>query len=299
MCIENKYCAFIDILGFKENVKNFESALHYYRSYFGAYHSLDKMHDELVKAVQSALPWHQAANSSVQSCCFSDSIILSSSNWKTLLFKICNIMSFMTSSKFVFRGGIGYGKHVSETTNGDFYIVSEGLVHAVEIESSKAKYPRIVLDKSALNAIVDSAESPWDLNHMLIQSEDDLWFVNPFFLNPDIRDIHAQVKEWIEQYQGEVFVDKYLWMNDLCKFFMYKDEIRENPEAYFSGKLWDNPTGDLCEHRFFYPHIFQCGIFGQFNYSLDMGMYQRNFEENYMTIRDYPKFCVNLLSGVE
>ena len=178
MCIENKYCAFIDILGFKDRVKNFESALRYYQAYFAIYHSLEEMHDQLVKTVQSTLP-EQKEDSTVQNCCFSDSIILSSSDWKSLLFRICNIMSFMLSLKFIFRGGIGYGRHFSNTTDSNFYVVSEGLVSAVEIENSVAKYPRIVLHKSALDAITNSAESSQDLNHMLIQSEDNLWFINP------------------------------------------------------------------------------------------------------------------------
>lgn len=284
MCVENKYCAFIDILGFKNKMKNFEDALQYYQTYFSAYRGLERMHDEMVKAVQAALPGQQEDSSSVQSYCFSDSIILSSSDWKTLFFRICNTMSFMLSFGFVFRGGIGYGKHFCDTTDRDFYVVSEGLVSAVKVESSVARYPRIVLHESALNAVVDSAKSAWDLRNMLIQSEDDLWFINPFFLNPDIRDIHTRVKEWIDEFRGEAFVDKYLWMNDLCELFMHQDEIRENPGQYFEGKLWRENPEQSCEHHFFYPRIFQMGILGKFNYSLDISMYRRKYAENYMDL---------------
>lgn len=81
----------------------------------------------------------------------------------------------------MFRGGIGYGKYFSNITSQDIQIVSEGLVQAYEVESNVAKYPRIVLHESALNTILDSVSSIWDLDHMLIQSEDNLWFINPFF----------------------------------------------------------------------------------------------------------------------
>ena len=37
MEIENKFCAFIDILGFKNKTKNFENAVKYYKDYIRCY----------------------------------------------------------------------------------------------------------------------------------------------------------------------------------------------------------------------------------------------------------------------
>ena len=45
MEIENKFCAFIDILGFKNKTKNFENAVKYYKDYIRCYDlftSIDK-----------------------------------------------------------------------------------------------------------------------------------------------------------------------------------------------------------------------------------------------------------------
>ena len=47
MCIENRYCAFIDILGFKNKMKNFEDALKYDQSYFQT--SFKYIHKTLAK----------------------------------------------------------------------------------------------------------------------------------------------------------------------------------------------------------------------------------------------------------
>ena len=255
MCIEDRYCAFIDILGFKNKLKNFEEGLQYYRSYFGAYHSLEKMHDQLIESIRTSLSEDKDVGPLVQSYCFSDSIIISSSDWKALFFKICHVMSYMLEFGFLFRGGIGYGKYFSNITSQDIQIVSEGLVQAYEVESNVAKYPRIVLHESALNTILDSVSSIWDLDHMLIQSEDNLWFINPFFLNPDIRGIHNLVKRNLEKYRGQKFVDKYYWMNELCQYFISQEYIREDPQLYFEGKLKDETT-EFANKYFFFTHIY-------------------------------------------
>lgn len=142
----------------------------------------------------------------------------------------------------------------SNITSQDIQIVSEGLVQAYEVESNVAKYPRIVLHESALNTILDSVSSIWDLDHMLIQSEDNLWFINPF-LNPDIRGIHNLVKRNLEKYRGQKFVDKYYWMNELCQYFISQEYIREDPQLYFEGKLKDETT-EFANKYFFFTHIY-------------------------------------------
>ena len=38
MEFEKRFCAFIDILGFKEKTKNFEDAVNYYKDYIRSYH---------------------------------------------------------------------------------------------------------------------------------------------------------------------------------------------------------------------------------------------------------------------
>ena len=183
MEINYKFCAFVDILGFKNKMSNFDDALNYYKQYFSAYESFDKSHDKLLESVRETLEVStgDSIEEKVESVVFSDSIILISSNWKAFLFRLSNISSLFMSYGFVFRGGIGFGKHYSEFDSNKTYIVSEGLVQAVEIESNFSVYPRIVISQIALEEVLKSAKSLYDVNNMFIQNEDNMWFINPFF----------------------------------------------------------------------------------------------------------------------
>ena len=164
---------------------------------------------------------------------FSDSIIMYSEDWKALLFKVANVMSILLSKEFLFRGGIGYGKYYSDIKLGHTYIVSEGLVQASEIESKISKYPRIVLSEPALNQIRNQMDSLYDLNNLLIQDEDNYWFINPFFLNPDIKPIQEYTKHKVAEYCNEKYVEKYIWMEKLCQYFSLQDYIRKDPIKYY------------------------------------------------------------------
>lgn len=139
-------------------MKNFDDALTYYKRFFAFFDAFDKMHSSIVKEVSDALSKNFSqdnTSSCIENITFSDSIIFYSTDWKALLLRAANVMSFLLSSGFLFRGGIGYGKHYSDLQPGHTYIVSEGLVQAVEIESKISIYPRIVISEPALKQIVN------------------------------------------------------------------------------------------------------------------------------------------------
>lgn len=188
------------------------------------------------------------------------------------MFRVSDVTSYLLSVGFLFRGGIGYGKHYSDIQLGNTYIVSEGLVQAAEIESKISNYPRIVISQQALLEITKQMKSLFDLNNMLIQSEDNLWFINPFFLNPDISDIYMNMQEQIEKYDGEKFVEKYIWMKELCEYFYRQNDIRNRPENYY--------LDTSISYHFFYPKIFHIAIFGEKNYLLSDDIYKQTYLEN-------------------
>ncbi len=277
--IENKFCAFIDILGFKNKIKNFEEALEYYKAYYKSCKACGDMHDSLLESVYSSfgkLKDSEKPFSNVSYYSFSDSVIFLSSDWKSLLFKVANVMAFMLDLGFLFRGGIGYGKHYENISLHDMRIVSEGLVYAVETESTISCYPRIVIHKSAIDEIYKSLDSVNDLDNLLIQSEDDFWFINPFFFTSDIRDIYEKIKKDADIYKNEKFANKYYWMIELCEYFIFKDSVRKNPQKYYNHELNNLTYG----HMFFYPKIYQFAIFGKLNYSLDKSIYENSFKVN-------------------
>lgn len=276
MCFNKQFCVFIDILGFKNKINNFEEALKYYKQFFTMYEAFDKLHDSILDSVSDALqndaPKKERLKVYVDNMVFSDSILLYSTDWKALLFRVSNVMSWLLSLGFFFRGGVGYGKHYSDIQLGQVHIVSEGLVQAVEIESKISNYPRIVISQQALDEIVAQMNSLYDLNNMLIQSEDNLWFVNPFFLNPDISPIHECVEKNIEKYCSERFVEKYVWMQELCRYFYHQEYVREYPSQYFAD--------ESINYHFFYPKTFHVQLFGGVNYSLRNTVYNQSFQTN-------------------
>lgn len=276
MDYNKQFCIFIDILGFKNRMKNFDDALTYYKRFFAYFDAFDKMHSSILKEVSDTLSQNFSQYDNTSSCIenitFSDSVIFYSTNWKALLFRAANVMSFLLSSGFLFRGGIGYGKHYSDIKLGHTYIVSEGLVQAVEIESKISIYPRIVISKPALKQILIEMESLYDLNNILIQSEDNLWFLNPFFLNPDISEIYKKIEYYIKKYNTEKFVDKYLWMKELCIYFREQQKIHLYPSDYY--------LNNATIPHFFYPKTFQVGILGAKNYSLSNTIYNQSYQTN-------------------
>lgn len=276
MDVNQQFCAFIDILGFKNKMKNFDKALEFYRKYIATYDAIDKMHSSMLQSISNALqqnhPPTEDLKNSVENILFSDSIILYSADWKSLLFRLANTMSWLLSLGFLFRGGVGYGKHYSNIQLGQMHIVSEGLVQAVEIESCISKYPRIVIGQSALDEVTTQMNSLYDLNNMLIQGEDDLWFINPFFLNPDISPIYETIERDIKKYHSEKFIEKYTWMQKLCQYFYMQNYIRKNPANYYC----DN----VPKPHFFYPKTFHVQVFGGKNYSLSEKTYMQSFQAN-------------------
>ncbi len=293
--VENKFCAFIDILGFKNKMLNFQEALNYYQNYFDSYKAFASAHQSLCEAITASLNSGTEAscfNSTVSNYTFSDSVILVSADFKALLFKIANVMSFMLDSGFLFRGGIGYGKHYENFESNNMQMVSEGLVFAVETEGKIAKYPRIVLHESAMDKICDSLDSLYELNNILIQGEDDFWFINPFFLSPDIESTYNLFKESAEIYKNESFSDKYTWMIELCEYFMAKEDIRQDSESYFEKRI--NPYSKKTpENLFFYPKIYQFASPQSLNYRLDKYIYGKTFEDNAENILEQIKIGKN------
>lgn len=276
MSFNEQFCVFIDILGFKNKMNNFEDALKYYKQFFAMYEACDKLHDSILNSVsdamQSDFPKIETSKVSVDNMVFSDSIVLYSTDWKALLFRVSNVMSWLLSFGFFFRGGIGYGKHYTDIKLGQVHIVSEGLVQAVEIESKKSNYPRIVISQEALDEILVQMNSLYDLDNILIQSEDNLWFINPFFLNPDISPIHECVEKNIEKYCSESFVEKYIWMQELCRYFYHQEYVRTYPSQYFFDKS--------IRYHFFYPKTFHVQVFGDKNYSVKSSIYKQSFQTN-------------------
>lgn len=142
---ENYYFAFLDVLGFKEKVKDFENE--------------NQDSSELVKFytndcrdyIKRLLKLNDKEH--IQFQIFSDSIILyckvdldiyKPKKLSNLLIAIAKIQNFMSSRGFWLRGGLSKGKlYIDEKTN---VLLGSALIKAYELEDKYAVTPRVILD---------------------------------------------------------------------------------------------------------------------------------------------------------
>ncbi|WP_397391208.1 hypothetical protein [Polynucleobacter sp.] len=127
---KDRYCAFVDMLGFKSFVNS--------DSYTEVYSALQKF-----KVVASA------RQPVISATCFSDSVILSIDVKKehalyTLTMLLFYLAINLVNHKVLLRGGVTRGKvfHDSE------YVFGPGINKAHTLESKEALYPRIIFDRS-------------------------------------------------------------------------------------------------------------------------------------------------------
>lgn len=272
------FCAFIDILGFKDKItKDFDKAKLFYQKFMDCIKLADNSLLEIKKQEDSD---SKSQQSDVEFAIFSDSVIIYGQNFKDLLFRISNITSWLNSFGFFFRGGIGYGKHFANITPTNYLIVSEALVEAVTIESQISNFPRIVISTKAFDAILSNNEIEYhNIAHYFIQDKNNLWFINPFFLNPDITNIYILAKENIKKYENTKVEEKYIWLKDICEYFDNKYLIRSNPYSYYSKENFNNIN------LFFYPAMFSYYIVGEkYNYKIGLDTYRKSFSENVTNI---------------
>ncbi len=124
--IEHKYVAFCDVLGFSDGVTDrFEETIETYRA-------LMRGHADF------PIP------EGVEITIYSDSILMVSKELLPIISAV-NLFWFQAlMHDCLLRGGIAYGRHWSETSNGNLLVVSEALVKAVKIEKT-IRHPAVAL----------------------------------------------------------------------------------------------------------------------------------------------------------
>lgn len=124
---EQKYIAFLDILGFGNAVLDqFESTLKIYEAL------LDKL--RILKCIEMGVSIQVA----------SDSIILTSGSLESIL-SMCKLAHAVTLLEHcLIRGGIGYGKHIDVKDGDNGYVVSQALVNAVHVEKT-VRWPCVAI----------------------------------------------------------------------------------------------------------------------------------------------------------
>ncbi|HRN40654.1 MAG TPA: hypothetical protein PK649_01110 [Vicingus sp.] len=143
MNLQNKYVAYLDVLGFKElvNKRNTNTL----KAYFDT--------------IKNVLNLIRIDKKNIESLLVSDSTILispdSKEDFKTLLRAVQTIQFELVKQDIWIRGAISYGEvYFDQESN---LIVGKGLVNAYLLESS-AKFPRVIIDTSIIPKIADDRQ---------------------------------------------------------------------------------------------------------------------------------------------
>lgn len=125
--------AFVDVLGFGAQVLNdFNNAFATYR--------------EILKNWR----WHYEFSADVPARIYSDAILLTSEHLGKLIGAVVTLNMVTLMGDCLIRGGIGWGQHIEVADGSNFYVVSEALTEAVQIEKT-VKWPCVALsDKIAI-----------------------------------------------------------------------------------------------------------------------------------------------------
>lgn len=163
---EERLVAFIDILGFKEIVKQSEkepskvellySVLNYLKNW-----EISKNWDLKLVEIEEDAQKRGVENFDIRgktnSTSFSDSIVVSVSvdnnvneMASTLIVNLANIGAILFEQGILFRGGLTIGKIIH---NEHGTVFGQGLIDAYKLESSFAKYPRIILSDKLISKL--------------------------------------------------------------------------------------------------------------------------------------------------
>ena len=169
--LKQHYVAFLDVLGFAEMVNS---------DTIGDDHTFLT---KLFKCHQSAAHiFSDDPNCSITQ--FSDSIVVSKpynpQEFEWFVTRVANYQRLLLDEELLCRGGIAVNKHFS---NGSFTF-SAGLIAAYRIESTAARYPRVVISNEVLDLVFPGKR---EMSSLLIKEDDGLQFIDYLGLTKKIR----------------------------------------------------------------------------------------------------------------
>lgn len=212
---EECYCAFLDILGYKDKAERF----------FDGKFNLEGRFNRALANAKSTMHFSAifADASNIQIIFFSDSIILflpKSDNTGNQLFSLiqfCAILSSHLSYEDLFvRGGISFGLHKEgQNDSGATFLASIALQKAYLLEKDFAKTPRILIDKELATQLEAN-------EHLAIAKESNDYFVHfsPYIINNEGKNTKEVLLEMQDidnarkNSLSDSVVKKYTWILD-------------------------------------------------------------------------------------
>ncbi|WP_425254426.1 hypothetical protein ACPJXG_12360 [Janthinobacterium sp. NFX145] len=165
------FVAFLDILGFKQMVAHDIS-----------HDSVDYLM-KLYKCHQGAANiFHDDPTCTITQ--FSDSIVISkpydAKGFTGFATHVAEYQRLLLDEELLCRGGIAVNKHFSINS----FTFSAGLIAAYDVESTTARYPRVVISTEVIALVYpDGIGNP----NFLIKEDDGLWFIDYIGITSKIR----------------------------------------------------------------------------------------------------------------
>lgn len=153
---EERYVAFIDILGFKELIRRSETDPSILERLLRILERVNEIAN--LKTSAKSRGAEKDGESSFQFSTFSDSVLLSTRKSRDGAVRIVAMTSLICTQLIqegiLCRGAISSGKLIHT----DKVVLGQGLIHAYQLESGAAIYPRIVLDDSIVEVLPVSSK---------------------------------------------------------------------------------------------------------------------------------------------
>ncbi|HEX3855934.1 MAG TPA: hypothetical protein VHY30_01400 [Verrucomicrobiae bacterium] len=173
--LEDRFVAFIDILGFRDLVQRMTSGeLELFKTVKTALESI------LENEARNYDPYTRISHTR-QMTAFSDCIVISdlADQFSGVLFAARDLYIRLLLGGILCRGAIARGL----TYHSGRVVFGEGLIRAYELESQAAIYPRIIVTDEVQKRLAESdAASPLNIKFspILARDHDGLWFIDPF-----------------------------------------------------------------------------------------------------------------------
>lgn len=232
------YCAFIDILGYKDKVNKF---------FDNKYNLLGRIERamntaNLIDNISARLTDKTEKKVKI----FSDSIVItypvSNNNFLVLLNDIQNISVQLSMEDLFIRGGIAKGKHIETEINVEKFpfLASEALVKAYSLEQDEERKPRVLIENDLIKNICQIGKDR-------IVQENKKYFVDFASIlinnNLDKQAVFLEMEDISENIKntnnGDV-KDKYYWILDYYFWTLTQDgNYDENNFKKFKSKIYD------------------------------------------------------------
>jgi hypothetical protein len=201
---EDRYCLFLDILGFKEIVEDSvrpgsgSRATKRGRQGSGIYFSLREIAQILSYKMVVVGKRGRQSLSSRRVTQFSDSVVVSylASEYGSLssvLNDVVNLQISLINRRILVRGGITRGK----LYHADDFVFGPALVEAAELEKG-AMYPRVILDRELLRDSLTAKGATGSPRYEIVSRDlDGMYFVDYFGVNPDLFNDWSEMVEYL------------------------------------------------------------------------------------------------------